>query len=236
MLHASPEFFALPLADDMMGSVQQFRRPLIALVVAFFLTASGCGSFFPGANDIASIQIAPQNASVAPGVQQQFTATATYGNNTTGDVTSSANTTWSTNPSSIATITNESGGSGGGLLTGNALGTATVEVKNGSATATTSVTVITKTVTSVTIAPLTQTLSASGGANGPQTVQFTATATYQDGSMGTVTNTSTWNSLPSSVASISSTGLATAVAVGTATVTATNAGVTSNAATITVVQ
>ena len=57
------------MADDMIGFVQQFRpRPLIALVLAFLLTAAGCGSFFPGSHDIASIQVAPQNATVAPGV------------------------------------------------------------------------------------------------------------------------------------------------------------------------
>ena len=232
MLHLSPALFAVPLADDMIGSVYQLRLPLIALVLAFLFTSAGCGSFFPGKNDIASIQVAPQNATVAPGVQQQYTATATYGDNSTGDVTSTS--TWSTNPTSVATI------SSSGLLTGVALGTATVKAQNGSATSTTGVSIQTKQVTSVSIQPLTQTLSASGANGLPTMVQFTATATYQDGSMGTVTNTSTWTSIPSTVATISnssgSTGLATAVAVGTATVTATNTGVTSNAATITVVQ
>src|SRR5271166_854971 len=210
----------------MIGLVQQFTpRPVIALVMAFLLTAAGCGGFFPGSKSIASIQIAPTNASVAPGVTQQYSATATYGNNTTGDVTTTV--TWSTNPTSVATISST------GLLTGVSLGTATVNAQSGGVTANTGVTVTTKQVTSVAIAPLTQTLSLSLG---PTTVQFTATATYKDGSTGDVTATSTWTSNPSSVASISSTGLATAVAIGTSSVTATNGGATSNAATITVIQ
>jgi hypothetical protein len=158
-------------------------------------------------------------------VTQQYSATATYGNNTTADVTSSV--TWSTNLTNIATINSS------GLLTGVALGNATVKAQSGSVIATTGVTVTTKQVSSVTIAPLTQTLSLSLG---PTTVQFTATATYRDGSTGDVTASSTWTSTPSSVASISSTGLATATTIGTTTVTATTGGVTSNSATITVVQ
>lgn len=212
----------------MIGFVQQIQpRPLIALVLAFLLTAAGCGSFFPGKNDISSIQVAPQNATVPPGVTQQYTATATYGNNTTGDVTNSVN--WSTNPTSVATISST------GLLTGVALGTATVKAQKSGVASTTGVLITNKQVSSLTIAPLTQVLSVAG-VNGPMTVQYNAQATYKDGSMGDVTATSTWTSNPSSVASISSTGLATAVAIGTATVQATNNGVTSNTATVTVVQ
>jgi len=180
------------------------------LLVVFLVAELGCGKFFPGSNSITSLQIAPQNGTVAPGVTQQYTATATYGNNTTGDVTTTV--TWSTSPTNIATINSS------GLLTAGALGVATVKAQSANVIASTSVTVTQKRVTSVSIQPLTQTLSVSAG---PTTVQFT---------------TATWTSTPSSVATISSSGLATAVAVGTATVTATAGGVTSNGATITVVQ
>ena len=196
---------------------------LIALGLPVLLIIQGCGQFFPGSNSITALQIAPQNASVQPGVTQQYTATATYGNNTTADVTSQV--TWSTTLSSVATI------SSGGLLTAGALGIATVKAQSGSVIASTSVTVTQKQVPASALPPLTQTLSLSIG---PTTVQFTATATYKDGSTADVTTSSTWTSVPSSVATISSTGLATAATVGTATVTATNGGITSNAATVTV--
>ena len=194
-------------------------------VLALLIAGIACGQFFPGSNTITSLAIAPSNASVQPGTTQQYTATATYGNNTTGDVTSQV--TWSTSPTNVATI------NGSGLLSAVSLGVATVQAKSGGVIASTSVTVTQKQVTSVTIQPLTQTLSLSLG---PTTVQFTATATYQDGSTADITSIATWTSVPSSVASISSTGLATAQAVGTSTVTATSGGVTSNGATITVVQ
>lgn len=194
-----------------------------ALVIAILLTELGCGQFFPGGNTITALQVTPASATVQPGVTQQYTATATYGNNTTGDVTSTVS--WSTSPTTIATI------SSGGLLTAVSLGTATIKAQSGGVIASTPVTVTQKQVTSISIQPLTQTLSL---ALGPTTVQFTATATYGDGSTADVTSIATWTSIPSSTANISSTGLATAVAVGTATVTATSGGVTSNSATITV--
>lgn len=206
--------------------MQRFHSaPLTALVLALLLTAAGCGQFFPSSNSITALSVAPANASVAPGVTQQYTATATYGNNSTGDVTKSV--TWSSSPTSVATMSST------GLLTGVTLGTANVKAQSGNVIGNTGVTVTMKQVSSVTISPLTQTLSLSLG---PTTVQFTATATYKDGSTGDVSATSTWTSTPSSVASISSTGLATASAVGTANVTATTSGVTSNSATITVAQ
>ncbi len=206
--------------------MQRFRFIFpLALVLFVLIAAAGCGQFFPSGNTITALQVAPANATVAPGVTQQYSATATYGDNTTGDVTSSV--TWSTSPTNIATVNST------GLVTGVSLGVATVKAQSGSVIASTGVTVTNKQVTSIVIAPLTQTLSLSIG---PTTVQFTATATYQDGSSGDVTAVATWTAVPSSVASISATGLATAAAIGTANVTATSGGVTSNSATITVIQ
>jgi hypothetical protein len=210
-----------------MNFVDRFRFILLSsLIVVGLLTVAGCGQFFPSSTSITALSVAPPNSTVAPGVTQQYTATATYGNNSTGDVTSSV--TWSATPTSVATI------SGTGLLTGVALGTASVKAQSGSVIGTTGVTVGNKPISSLSIAPLTQTLSLSAGT--AAVVQFTATATYKDNTTGPVTNVSTWTSTPSSVATISSTGLATAVSVGAANVTATSSGVTSNTATITVVQ
>ena len=200
---------------------------LIALALCFVLTIAGCGGFFPSSNSITSLQVAPANASIAPGVTQQYTATDTYGNNSTGDVTSQV--TWSTSPTNVATINST------GLLTAATLGTATVKATSGNVIGSTGLSVTQKQITSISISPLTQTLSVSG-TTVPSTVQFIATATYKDGSTADVTAISTWTSTPSSVASISSTGQATALTIGTATVMATSGGVTSNSSTITVIQ
>ena len=221
---------AKPRPPDGVSIILVRKIPIAPLTIAALLcllAALGCGQFFPSSTTITAIQVLPSNAIVAPGVTQQYTATATFGNQSTGDVTSSV--TWSTNATSIATI------SSGGLLTGVTLGTTTVQAKSGSVIGTTGVSIQNKTITSVSIQPLTQSLSVSGSGF-PMTVQYTATATYQDSSTGDVTRNCTWNALPTSVVSINSTGLATAVAVGTATISATAQGVTSNSATVTVIQ
>lgn len=207
--------------------MQRFRLIFpLALVLLVLLAIAGCGQFFPSATSITSLQVLPANSSFAPGVTQQYTATATYGDNSTGDVTSSV--TWSTTPTNIATIDST------GLLTAGTLGTASVKAQSSNVIGTTSVTVANQTISSLSITPVTPLpLSLSAG---PTTLQFTATATYSGGSMANVTNTSTWTCTPSSVATISSTGLVTAVSVGNATVTATASGVTSNSATVTVNQ
>ena len=51
--------------------------------------------------------------------------------------------------------------------------------------------------------------------------QFTATGTYSDGSYQNLTNSATWTSSATSIATINSAGLATGVAAGNATITAT---------------
>lgn len=199
--------------------------PRVVFAVLCLLAIAGCGQFFPSSTTITALSVTPSNGTVAPGVTQQYTATATYGNSATADVTSSV--TWSASPSQTATI------SSSGLLSAVAAGTAIVKATSGNVIGSTGVTVANKQVRSLTIAPLTQLLSLSAG---PTMVQFRATATYSDGSTGDVTNVSTWtaDSSPSGAITISSTGLATENAVGTANVTATSGGVTaSSSATVT---
>ena len=65
--------------------------------------------------------------------------------------------------------------------------------------------------------------------------QFTATGTYSDGSTGDITPYVTWASATPSVATISGTGVASALALGTSAITASRAGVTSPADTLTVI-
>ena len=52
------------------------------------------------------------------------------------------------------------------------------------------------------------------------TEQFVATATYSDGSSSDVTSTATWSSSNPAIATINSAGLATSVAVGSTSITA----------------
>jgi hypothetical protein len=62
------------------------------------------------------------------------------------------------------------------------------------------------------------------------TQQYSAEGIYSDGSMTNLTTTALWTSSNTSKATITNTGLATGVAVGTTNITATATGITSNAA------
>ena len=68
---------------------------------------------------LVSIAVTPANPSIAVGKQQQFTATGTYSDGSKKDLTSSAN--WTSSAPSVATI------SSGGLATGVAAGTTTIQ-------------------------------------------------------------------------------------------------------------
>jgi hypothetical protein len=68
----------------------------------------------------------------------------------------------------------------------------------------------------------------------PGALQFTATGNYNDGSTKNLTSTAAWSSSNPSVATIGTSGIVTAVAVGSTNITATANGITSNTAMLTV--
>jgi uncharacterized protein YjdB len=184
----------------------------VAGAVAALLLCS-CGNFFPSSNSIVAITISPQSFYVLTGGSAQFTAQATFGNNSTGDVTTRV--TWASSNTSIATI-NSSGAAtaASSLPSGTKLATTSITAKSGSVTSNTSaLTVATVHIQSIAVSPGSQSVSSG------QQVQFTATATLTDGTMGvSITNIATWTSSNTAVATVNSSGLATAVSTGTATI------------------
>ena len=179
----------------------------------------GCGSASHASltqNTLTSIAVSPGTGAAPAGEKQQFKATANYSNGTTADVTSSA--AWSSSSASIATI------SAGGLADAVAPGTATVTASLSGVTGSAQFMVDAKAITNIAVAP--STASVPAGAS----QQFTATATYSDGSTGDVTSTVTWASSSTSAATISAAGLASGMAIGSTTVTASVGSVGATAA------
>lgn len=154
---------------------------------------------------ITAIAISPLTASVAAGNSTQFTATATYADNSTGDVTS--NVTWSSDTPAVATISNVPAFNG--VASTFTAGSATISASIGgiSATPQASLTINSAIPVGLIVSPQNPVIADGGGSQ-----QFTAFAQYSDGSTLDVTSSATWSSNNTGVAPINSTGLVTSAA------------------------
>jgi len=156
--------------------------------------------------------------SIGMGAQQQFIATAHLSDGTTQDVTSTV--VWSSSDSSVASI------AGGGTATGSAPGTATITAQSGVqlGTATLTVSAAAGNLVAIAISPA----ALSMPVNTSQ--QFTATGSYSDGSTADLTKVVAWTSSSTATATIATNGMVTAVAAGTANISANFAGVSQSTA------
>jgi uncharacterized protein YjdB len=170
------------------------------------------------AKTLTAIAVTPATASILAGATQQFTATATYSDSSTADVSSSA--AWTSSNAATAKI--NPAGLASALAAGSATITAVLNGVTGSATL--AVSAAPKTLSSVTVTPATASIAQQS------TQQFTATAAYSDGSKGDVTSSVTWTGSNPAAATVNAAGLATGVAVGSATITATLGGIHGTAA------
>jgi len=152
-----------------------------------------------------SIAVTPQSPTIVKGATRQFTATGTYSDNSTQDVTTQV--TWTSSDTFKATISST------GLATGIDLGSATITATLGSIFGSTSVNVVTPLV-SIAVTPSNPSI-----VNGT-TVQLKATGTYFDSSTHDLTTQVIWSSSDNTKATVSSTGLVTAIATGSTTLTA----------------
>ena len=168
---------------------------------------------------LVSIAVTPASPSIAKGATKQFTATGTFSDNSTQNLTSSV--TWSSATTGVATITT------GGLATAVAAGTSTIKAASGTVSGSTTLTVTAATLVSIAVTPANPSIKAGA------TQQFTATGTFSDNSTQNLTGSVTWSSATTGVATITTGGLATAVAAGTSTIKAAS-GAISGSTTLTV--
>ncbi len=164
---------------------------------------------------LVSLQITPSTASVAAQTSTQFRSIGTFGDGSTQDLTQSAS--WTSTPASVATV-GDSGGTNG-LATGLTAGTATITALFAGQVGQATLTVTDATLTSITITPANPSIALG------TTQRFTATGNFSDGSIQNLTTQVTWISSNVNVATIGASGLATSVATGTTTITASMDGV-----------
>jgi len=170
-----------------------------------------------------SIAISPATASVAPGGTQQFSATGTFSDGTTQDIT--ADVTWASSNTAVATI-----GSGTGTALGQGSGTTQITATLGSiASAPATLTGTTATLESISLGAGTASIARNG------TVQFFATGTFSDGSKQDVTSSASWSSTNTTVASVGiGSGLVRGLSVGSTQIKAVLGAISSAPATISV--
>src|SRR6202030_1363263 len=152
------------------------------------------------APSLTSMAMSPADPSVLKGSTRQFTATGSYSDGSTQNLTDKA--IWSSSNSVVAVVTNT------GLATGFATGSSTIQVALGSVAGSTTLTVTAAVLSSIAVTPPNPSISDG------TSQQFTAMGTYSDGSTQNLTNSVTWLSSNASVAKINSMGFASGVGIG----------------------
>jgi uncharacterized protein YjdB len=159
------------------------------------------------ATNLTSITISPAAPSIPVNSSQQFTATGNYSDGSSADLTNLV--AWSSSSTTIATIASN------GVVSTVGAGTTNISASFAGVSQSTALTVTAPSIVSIAVTPVGLTLAI--GIN----QQFVATATYSDGSSADLASGVTWNSSSTTVATINSSGLATTVAAGSTTITAT---------------
>jgi hypothetical protein len=194
-----------------------------AVISATFPPAGGAGSvsgtvpLTVTAPALDSIAVTPANSSVVGFSKTvNFVATGRYSDGTTAVITTTA--TWSSSATGIATIIASSG-----VATTVAAGTTLISATLNGIIGSTNLTVTAPVLNAngLQISPAGP-INLSAGTS--QTQQLSVTATFSDGSTQNVSSTCGWTSTFPAIASVSTTGLVTAITAGTTLITATYGG------------
>jgi uncharacterized protein YjdB len=207
-------------------------------VLTLGMTACSLNSTTTPAPKLLSIALQPVSPyDLSVGTTMHFFAYGTYSDNAVTNITS--HVTWNSDNSNIAYIDVS------GLVTGEAAGQANITASmDGIISPAVSLPVIISAATPSSTTPgpalisiaITQpsTLSINLILAYQKTQQFVATGSYSDGSKKDITTLVTWTSSASNIASITSAGLTTGIAVGTTLITASMPGFISNRVTVNV--
>ncbi|NHZ97341.1 ice-binding family protein [Massilia sp. CCM 8734] len=199
---------------------------VVGLLAVSFLAACGGGGdqgrdpiLGQAAANLVSVAVTPANATVLTAETRQFTATATYADGSSRDVT--AESAWLSASPGIAGVS-PAKGLATGISSGSAAISATFSSKSGAATL-----VVTTplpppppvvTLLSITVTPSTATIAPG------VTQQFVAIGNYSDKSTAIITNSVSWTSGTTANGTIVASGMATGVAAGSTTISASSGG------------
>jgi hypothetical protein len=186
---------------------------LLVLAPCLGLMLVGCQPSDPGnpkVQTVSSIAVTPSPVSLEIGGVQALTVTGTYSDGSSFVV--NFKTTFTSSAPAVARVDSATG-----YVTALAAGNATITATHESGkTATTSITVLPLRVVAVAVSPATNALTVGA------TQSLTVTGTFNNATTGPVTAGSTFVSSSPTVATVSAAGVVSAVAVGSATITATH--------------
>ena len=163
---------------------------------------------------LVSIAVSASRSSLPLGTGEQLTATGTYTDTTTKDLTGSV--TWTSSAPGVVSV------SSGGAVLAKGVGTAGISASSSNISGGTNLSVSTATLVSIAVSASHSSLPLGTGE------QLTATGTYTDSSTKDITGTVTWTSSAPGVVSVSSGGTVQAKGIGSAGISATSSNVTAN--------
>jgi hypothetical protein len=166
---------------------------------------------------IKTMTVTPVNPSVASGLTTQLAVTGTFVDNTTQDLTFDA--TWTADASGFASVSDVAASKG--LAKGLAVGVATITATFGGTPGPAQLNVTAPVLQSIAVTPANTSIAGFS-----KTAQFTATGTFSAGVPQDITSSVTWASSQPGIATIATSGLATTVAEGTTSISATVGSVT----------
>ncbi|MDD2541356.1 MAG: Ig-like domain-containing protein, partial [Desulfuromonadaceae bacterium] len=165
---------------------------------------------------VTALAISPQTPTIAKGLNTHFTASGTFSDNTTQDLTFDA--VWASSDVTVATVSNDPGSKGFAQTL--ASGPSTISATFGGLTATTLLTVTVPVLQTITLVP------ANASILTVSSTSFQATGHFSDGSTADITSQVVWKSSNPAIATIASSGgVATTLSQGTTSISATLNGV-----------
>ena len=197
---------------------------LVGSILIVCLVLSGCGGGSSksksqssgGTRTLASITVTtPSSATaVALGATLQFAAQGKFSDGSVADISSQV--TWKSSDTTMGIMNSA------GVLTGVKAGSVTVSATQGTVSGSMAITVTKVTLVSISI-------GGNGSLSAGASEQLSAQGSYNDSSTQSITGQVTWKSSDTSIATVSSTGILTALKAGTVAITATMGSVTANA-------